>query len=196
MIAKLLTALSGLSLAGVILLVSVAKAAGSGALQVGEPQTSPSLITNFELLPNSPLWPFVVAGDKIRLATAANNTARSVLLSHLAQERVDVAQILIDRGEYQAALSTIEKSAMYLDEAQRAERLAHNGGEDSKEAILTLAKILKTHQQRVEQILSQAPENIRPHIIEAMNGPREVGQRVRDSLFELQAEPKNPPVLG
>lgn len=111
-----------------------------------------------EILPDHTLYPVVMMADRLKLEMAQPNEKITVYTTY-ANLRLSAAQQLLDKENYQLALTTLTKSQKYLLKAAQ-ETLDQNPSPTTKNHVLkTLLYHINKHQQIKEQF-SQEGKNV------------------------------------
>lgn len=145
------------------------------------------------ILPDNLLWPLKAVRDKIWLTFTFNPTRRSELLLLMADKRLSASTALFKKGKGDLATSVLTKAEKYLDEAADMERIAQKDKHDTSNLLNKLSIGSLKHRQVIDEILTLAPEDAKPHIVETQNYSKTTYNEVKNRLLEIGViAPRNP----
>jgi hypothetical protein len=137
-----------------------------------------------KILPDSPFWKIKALRDRIWLLLTTNESKKVELNLLFADKRLGSSMILFEKGKTEIAYSTLTKAEKYLEEASLLEETARKGGSDTSELNLRLANAALKHFEVMNEIISGAPEDVKPGIVVLQNTPKSVYERARNGLLE------------
>lgn len=143
------------------------------------------------ILPDHFLWPVKALRDKIRLFVAVDPAKKAEVALLLADKRVGMARELIRGGKSELGVSTATKAEKYLEQVFEEEERARVGGRDTVNLLIRLAKASLKHQEVIESVISLAPEEAQPILVQTRDGYKDIYGKVAQVLQE-----KNVPVPG
>jgi len=146
-----------------------------------------------KVLPDSFLWPLKVLRDKIWFTITTDRGKKADLLLLFADKRLASAKLLFEKGEPEIAFATLEKSQQYLLEAGKKETDNYRNGLDTSGFSFRYANAALKHFEVMESILTMAPEDAKPKIIELQNIPKKEFEHARNDLLERGLLPPNNP---
>lgn len=207
MLKNLLVACTAFSLGSFILLFTIFRVAAITTTVYGKDRPSiPALTPNpndinidYELPytgkvdGSSPLWPVEAMRDKVFLTVVTNPLRKAELNLLLADKRLADAQKLFLENDPDNALSFLTKGEKYLERAGVEEREAKKKGMDTNEFLKKYALSSLKHIEVMEDILTYAPEEIKPHIVKTKNYPLAVYNQARDCMMEASLVPPTNP---
>lgn len=206
MFKKTLLVLSALAFAAGILLISffrtaetrysfnpmapadVANVLGNEESRVDYPLPYPGSV-----LPDNPLWQLKAFRDRLWIMVNASPTKDAELLLLFADKRLGSAKLLIDKGNIDAAVSTLGKSEKYLEEAYIKAENNRAEGFETDDFLYKLALSSLKHYEVINYILYKAPDNARPQILESREYSQKVYKNVNNMLINNGLKsPENP----
>ncbi len=145
------------------------------------------------ILPDSPLWYFKVARDKIWSLITTSSGKQADLKLLYADKRLLSSKILFERGKAELGFSTLTKAEKYLEEAVNLETKNREKGIETSEFLKKLATASLKHRETIEAILQIAPEDAKPEIIKIENYAINAYKSTRDALLSKGLPvPKSP----
>ena len=205
MLKRIAVVLSTLTLAFFILGISVFNSTSPRVFSASPKPTTPAIKTETEttsdyifvypggILPDSPFWYLKAIRDRIWLIVTTNPMRKAELSLLFADKRIMTAQKLFENNKPQLALSTLTKAEKYLQNAADIEARQRKGGVDTKSFLMTLAKASLAHITKIKELLSLAPDDVRPEMVKAGDYSRSVFQQSRSTLESYgMLPPKNP----
>jgi hypothetical protein len=154
---------------------------------------------NYELafpgrvLPDSTLWPLKALRDRIWLWITTSDTRQIELLLLFADKRVASSKILFEKEKFDIGFTTLTKAEKYLERASLKEESVRKGGGGTDEILQRLANASLKHFLVMEEMLTIAPDDAKPKIIEVQDGTKRIYERSRNALLEKGiAPPENP----
>lgn len=146
-----------------------------------------------KVLPDSPFWPLKALRDKIWLWVTTNPTRSSELKLLFADKRLGSSRILFEQGNPEIGLSTLTKAEKYLEESSVKEDENRYAGLDTTEFLIKIAKSSLRHYESMEYILTLAPEEAKPTIIQTQDYAKKVFEKSRNALLEKKITPPENP---
>jgi hypothetical protein len=140
-------------------------------------QTPPSLV-----LPGSPLWPAVVASERVTMALTFDPLSKGQKLLNVADNRLMSALVMFERGESGEAYSVLTKAEKYLEQAAVQEHQLRRAGQDTSELLQELSIASKKHIDMIETIQEYCPETARPLVVLTANYPKRLQAEVESVL--------------
>jgi len=123
------------------------------------------------MLPTSPLWPLAATRDKINLALTRDKEEKAEVMLQLADHRLASAFKLMAQGDYEAAVSVLQKAEKYLlNSSQIVAQISAKEAKDKLNHKLAIASI--KHREVLEYALIQSPEDARPIIAITIDTPK------------------------
>ncbi|OGM21776.1 hypothetical protein A2714_04380 [Candidatus Woesebacteria bacterium RIFCSPHIGHO2_01_FULL_38_9] len=145
------------------------------------------------VLPDNVLWPLKVIRDRVWLSVTTNPTRKAELKLLFADKRIGMAKILFENGKADDGFSTLTKAEKYLEEASLQGEENKKEGVESTEFLTHLANASLKHYEVTETILTMAPEEARPGIVQVQEYPKHAFELARNSLQEKgKIPPENP----
>ena len=145
------------------------------------------------IMPDSPLWPLKALRDKIWLFITTNSSRRAELDLLFADKRLASAKILFEKDKPELAFTTLSKAEKYLEEAMLQENENRKKGMDTSQFLERLALASLKHFEVMEGIMTIAPEDAKPKIVEAQSYAKKVFESSRDALNEKGITPPENP---
>ncbi|MGD8744018.1 MAG: DUF5667 domain-containing protein [Candidatus Woesebacteria bacterium] len=146
-----------------------------------------------KVLPDHPLWPLKAFRDRVWLIVTTNPSRKAELKLLFADKRLASAEILFDREKYEIGYSTLTKAEKYLEESAAQESENRKNGIDTSEFLRTLSYASLKHTEVINSILSKAPEDARPQILNSQNYSKGVYEKTMHALQEKGMNvPENP----
>lgn len=146
-----------------------------------------------KILPDHPLWQLKALRDRVWLLVTTSPTRKAEVKLLFADKRVGMSELLFEQGNSEVGYATLLKAEQYLKLASDQEKENRKQGLDTSNFIRTLAYSSLKHRQVIQSILSMAPEDARPKIIETENYSIDVYKNAMYALHELGLEaPENP----
>lgn len=190
-----------------ILFVSIARSAQIRySFRISQNETSPVLgvdtdIINYKLpypgrvLPDNPLWYAKVARDKLWLAVSTKPERKSELNQLFADKRLVSSKLLFEKGKGDLAYSTLTKSEKYLEKSFQEEEKARKNGVDTEDILDNLALDSLKHLEILEQIMSIAPEQVKPQVVVVKDSVTSLYNRISVAIFETGNKPPENPFI-
>jgi len=122
-----------------------------------------------KVLPDSPLWVFKAARDRIWYFITASPLKKAELALLFSDKRLVSAKILFERKKPDIAISTLVKGEKYLEVAVGQEAIARSQGYDTSVFLERLAVASLKHRQMVESLIPLVPEDGKPLVIKTEN---------------------------
>jgi len=146
-----------------------------------------------KVLPDSPFWPVKAVRDRVWLLVTTNPTRSAELALLFADKRLGSAKILFEKGKPEIAYSTLTKAEKYLEQAAEAESQNREKEIDTSEFLQRLTKASLKHVEVMEYLLTIAPEDARPGIIQTEDYAKRVYNDARNGLLEKGITPYENP---
>jgi hypothetical protein len=146
-----------------------------------------------KVLPDSVLWPLKALRDRLWLWITTDGNRKADLLLLFADKRLAGSLELFDKGKFEIAYASLEKSQMYLSEASLQAKKNKEKQLDTREFNSRLAKASLKHYQVMGSLISKVPDDAKPEIIKLQNVPRKVFEDVRNRLLEMGEQPPENP---
>ncbi len=158
-----------------------------------EPQIDYELPYPGKVLPDNVLWPIKAVRDRVWLSVTTDPTRKAELKLLFADKRIGMAKILFENGKADEGFSTLTKAEKYLEEASKEGEENKKRGIESEEFLTHLANASLKHYEVTESILTMAPEEARPAIVQVQVYPKHAFELARNSLQEKgKVPPENP----
>ncbi len=139
--------------------------------------------------PDNPLWYAKVLRDKTWLTFTFKSAKKAELNLLFADKRLGSSLILFQNNKPDLALSTLMKSAIYLE---TAEALMVEDADFYNKIGLSALK----HWEVIEyEILPITPEDLRPQVIITGNSASEIYKKVRDHMLSKGLTPPTNPYI-
>jgi len=193
MLKKLLLVSSVFAFAFAILSVSIlqstsisysftVKTSGSSVLGVEAPQIDYQMPYEGSVLPDSPLWVFKAARDRIWYFITSSPLKRAELALLFSDKRLMSAQTLFENKKPDIAISTLTKGEKYLEVAVAQETIARSQGYDTSAFLERLATASLKHRQVIESLISLVPEDGKPLVVKTEDYTKNAYKAARDAL--------------
>ena len=138
------------------------------------------------LLPDHPLYRLKMIRDKIWGFLIRDPLKKSQWCLLMADKRIWAAQLLMEKGKFDLAVSTATKAEKYLERAvDRAYQAKEMGGGDNVFFEKILNASLK-HEEILQEIQQNFPEELKSTIEEIREYPKSVNQKMLMLLSEEQ----------
>lgn len=147
--------------------------------------------------PDSPLWPFKVARDKLWLFVNFDPEKRTDLLLLYADKRLMMSQELMKNKQSALAVSTASKAEKYLQEANlETDKITKEGG-DPTSSLEKISKASLKHREVLEAMMNISPDDAKPVINQIADMPRGVYDDTAEKLKKMHRPvptpiPENP----
>lgn len=146
-----------------------------------------------KIMPDSPFWQIKALRDRALLFFSFRSSGKAEKTLLFADKRIQMAKALFERGKPDLGLTTLAKAEKYLELSSDYERKARDAGEDTASFLLTLTTASLKHREVIDEIISIAPEDVRPEIIKLEEYSRNSYKASRDALNSKGiASPKSP----
>ena len=146
-----------------------------------------------KVLPDSPLWSLKALRDRIWLLVTTNPSRKAELKLLFADKRLGSAIVLFDKEKFEEGLTTLTKAEKYLEEAGWQEEENRKKGIETSDFLQILAKASLKHYEVMQNILTIAPEEARPTIIQTHDYSKKAFENSRNALLEKgKSAPENP----
>ena len=138
------------------------------------------------ILPDHPLYRLKMVRDKIWGFLIRDPLKKSQWCLLMADKRIWAAQLLMEKGKFDLAVTTATKAEKYLERAvDRAYQAKDMGGEDNVFFKKMFSASLK-HEEVLQEIQQNFPEELRSTIEEILEYPKNVNQKMLMLLSEEQ----------
>jgi hypothetical protein len=130
------------------------------------------------ILPDHPLYKLKMVRDRIWgfLVRDPINKARWSLL--MADKRIWASQLLMEKGKMDLAVTTATKAEKYLEGAVNKLTEAKNMGKEDRVLSEKVVNASWKHEEILETILTQASEDLKPVVQEALGYPQSAREKV------------------
>lgn len=145
------------------------------------------------VLPDSVLWPLKAMRDRVWLWVTTNQSRKAELRLLFADKRLGAAKVLFDKGNSNQGLTTLTKAEKYLEEASQNEQENRRKGNDTTGFMSKLSNASLKHYQVILEMISIAPEEVRPLLINIQAYPKKVYEDERNGLLEQGKQPPQNP---
>jgi hypothetical protein len=146
-----------------------------------------------KVLPDNPLWPVKALRDRVWLWITTNPSRKAELNLLFADKRVAASKLLFERDKPEIGYSTLTKAEKYLWQASVQERENRVEGIDTGEFLSRLAKASLKHALVMDEIMTVAPEDAKPGVIQTMDSAKKVYEEAKNGLLEKGLPtPENP----
>lgn len=154
------------------------------------------------ILPNHPLWRIKAARDKAWLILTLDPIKRAQLLLLFADKRIGMTGELIKKfdsrqtknEEAGLGVSTAIKAEQYLEESFAQYEKAETQGMDTADFLQKVARASLKHREMLEELMTVAPADAKPVLVEIMNTPKRVYAKSVQELIrkriDIPAEPE------
>ena len=146
--------------------------------------------------PSDFFWSLKVLRDKLWLTFNMNPLKKAEISLLLADKRLVSGKKMFDSNEVNTGISVLQKSELYLSESVKYLVEAEAEEMDITSFVGTLSLASVKHRAILETILSQAPEDAKPFLIEIINHPKEVYEQTSHIMNSLGREPAPNPFTG
>lgn len=134
------------------------------------------------ILPDHFLYPLKMVRDRIWLFLTTGPLKKAELLLIFADKRIMAAQMLLDKGKVNKAVSTATKAEKYLEQAIAQEARARAAGEDTTSLLERLSQATAKHEEILLGIKEQVPDKEKGVIEKALEYPRRGYEQVIEVL--------------
>jgi hypothetical protein len=158
-----------------ILLISIFN---SSAIKYPVSQAPGQLITGSEIpkidymlpytgniLPDSPFWKLKALRDRVWFEVTASHLRKAELALLFSDKRLAMTQSLVDKGEFEIAMSTFTKGEKYLLIAVKEEKLAREQNINTDNFLIKLATSALKHKEIAEDLMRLVPEDAKPLMV-------------------------------
>jgi hypothetical protein len=145
------------------------------------------------ILPDSPLWSIKALRDKLWLFINTNPSRKAELLLLFADKRIGSSVLLFTGGKYDDGFSALSKAEKYLEEASQKEEANRIAGYDTGDFLVKIANASLKHYQLTQEILSLAPDEVKPGIINLQVYSKKVFERSRNAMLDRGLKPPENP---
>jgi hypothetical protein len=209
---KYLYGLTAFVLAFVILSVSFLRSASlspaygySSPAPTAKNAPSPNLILSINyflpypggILPDNWLWYFKAIRDRMQYLVTGDHLRKADLNLLYSDKRLGASLTLFENKKPDIAATTLVKGEKYLEEAAKDEEMARKAGINTNNFLIKLANASLKHRQIIEEdIISLAPEDIKPEIVKAEDYSKNTYKVCRDLLNSAGIAPPKDPFNG
>jgi hypothetical protein len=146
-----------------------------------------------KVLPGDPLWGIKVIRDKLWLWLNTNPSREAEIKLLFADKRVASALVLCESGNFNEAISVLDKAERYLVEASEQEEENRKNGIDTGEFLQKISKSSLKHYEIMSRLMYKCPDESRPLIVEISKHAIKVYEESRNALLSKGiTPPKNP----
>ncbi len=143
-----------------------------------------------KILPDNFFWPLKALRDKVWLLITTDDLKKVELRILFADKRVGGAEILVNAGKNEVALSTLTKAEKYLEEASLTEEsLRLTGKAYSGDLLLRLANASLKHYQILKELEDKVPDDMSVIVISSEQIPIKSYEKARNALLEKGITP-------
>lgn len=121
------------------------------------------------VLPDSPLWKLKAARDRVWYIITSSPLKKAELALLFSDKRLVSAKILVEKGKFDVAISTITKGEKYLETATNQEIIARAEGYDTSLFLNKLALSSLKHREVLEKLMPLLPEEGKPLVVKTEN---------------------------
>lgn len=136
------------------------------------------------VLPDHFLYPVKMLRDRIWLWLTTDPLKKADLLLRLADKRVWSAQLLLEKGKADLAVTTAAKAERYLEQAISQAEVAQQKGKDTTIFLERLSRATLKHEEVLSAMKERAEETTQPAIDSALEYARRGHERVTQALGE------------
>lgn len=134
------------------------------------------------ILPDHFLYPLKMIRDRIWLFLTTGPLKKAELLLIFADKRIWAAQMLVDKGKADLAVSTATKAEKYLERAVAQEARAREAGKDTTVFLERLSQATLKHEQMLLGIGEGVPDQAKEVIENTLEYPRRGYEQVMEVL--------------
>jgi len=203
MLKNLLIFASSVTLATIILGISVFRLAGIKYVFSQSPSPAPGIVKPIsvdyrlpypgQITPDNVLWPIKALRDKLWLSLTINPSKKADLELLIADKRLADAKLLFEEQNADLAISVLTKAEKYLENAGQDAQIAKKEGMNTQDFLRRYALATLKHREVLDEILAIAPEDAKPFIVKTEDYPKRLYTNARDGLLEAGANvPQNP----
>lgn len=143
-----------------------------------------------KILPDNFFWPLKALRDKVWLLITTDDLKKVELRILFADKRVGGAEILVNAGKNEVALSTLTKAEKYLEEASLTEESLRLAGKAySGDLLLRLANASLKHYQILKELEDKVPDDMSVIVISSEQIPIKSYEKARNALLEKGITP-------
>lgn len=136
------------------------------------------------ILPDHFLYPLKMIRDRIWLFLTTNPLKKAELLLIFADKRIWAAQMLVDKGKADLAVSTATKAEKYLERAIAQEARARAAGKDTAALLERLSQATLKHEAMLLGVKERVPDQAKGVIEKTLEYSRRGHDRVMEVLGE------------
>ncbi len=155
-------------------------------ITVNTPKIDYSLPSVGAVGPKHPLWPLEVGRDKIWLFINRDYLRKAEIALLLADKRLSYADHLMGEGNVEFSMSVARKSEMYLEESCKYLEKAEEHGANVLDFTEKLSLASLKHREVLETMLTHAPEDAKPILIQILNISKGVYEKTTHLLNKYQ----------
>lgn len=148
------------------------------------------------ILPDSPLWVFKAARDRIWYKITTNPLKKAELALLFSDKRLLSSKILFESKKPDIALATLTKGEKYLETSVAMMNEAIAKGFDASEFTKKLAVASLKHREIIENFLPLVPEDGKPVVVKSEDYAKNAYKASRDALNSKGLPVPNNPFDG
>jgi KaiC/GvpD/RAD55 family RecA-like ATPase len=134
------------------------------------------------ILPDHFLYPLKMIRDRIWLFLTTDSLKRAELLLVYADKRLWAAQMLLDKGKEDLAVTTATKAEKYLEQAANQGEAAKKAGKEAEAFLGKLSQASLKHEEVLLGIRERVSDEAKEVIEKALDYPRRTFEQVKRIL--------------
>jgi hypothetical protein len=148
------------------------------------------------VLPDNPLWNLKALRDRFWYLITPSPLKKAELALLFSDKRLAAAEILIEKGKTNIAISTLTKGEKYLETAVSEEIIARSQSYDTSVFLNKLATSSLKHREDIEELMPLIPEEAKPLVNKTENYSKNAYKAARDALNSKGLTPPKDPFAG
>lgn len=130
------------------------------------------------ILPDHPLYRLKMIRDRIWGFLIRDPLKKAEWCLLMADKRIWAAQMLIEKGKFDLAVSTATKAEKYLERAVSRTYQAETMGKGDKVFFEKIAKACLKHEEVLKEVSQKIPEDLKPVIEKILEYPRNAREKI------------------
>ena len=130
------------------------------------------------ILPDHPLYWLKMIRDRVWGFLIRDPLKKSKWCLLMADKRVWAAQMLVEKGKFDLAVSTATKAEKYLERAVNRAYQAEKMGKRDEVFFEKIFKASLKHEEVLQEILEKMPGELKPVIEKTLEYPRNANQKI------------------
>lgn len=134
------------------------------------------------ILPGHPLYSLKMIRDKVWLMVTSDSLKKAELLLHFADKRLITGKILIEKGQSELGVTTLEKAEKYLEQALAQEKIANSRKRKTADFLGSLILSTQKHEEVLFEMKTKAGDSFQKEIDDLLAYPRRIGKGAQKAL--------------